>query len=636
MSKSKLVWALSLLALLAVLSGVSAQDMTYQESPMLTEMVEANELPPLAERLPAEPLVVEPVGEIGEYGGTLRFADANASSLWSASTLRQSGLFLYDQEAVNITNDIAKDYAFNDDLTEFTITLREGHKWSDGAPFTTDDIMFWWNGVANNAEISPNGPGSFWRFADGETVFEQVSPTVLKITFPQPYPIVLDRLGRTWFSADPGFMAPKHYLQQWHADYNENAAQLAEEEGFENWVQAFQAHLNPTRQYDEDRPWLYKWIPEEESTDRVIFVRNPYYHAVDPEGKQLPYIDRVSVSIISDQETMTLRASSGDLDFEGYYLNAADLPVYRANEADGDYRTLIASQIRTADLALMPNRTVQDEVLRDLFNNLDFRIALSVGINRDRMNEALYFGLGQPYPALPMPGNVYVRDEWKTQYVEYDPDRANEILDSLGLTERDGDGFRLRPDGERLSLLIEIGVLEGSKQAACELVANDYVELGIEAICRLTEGSLFNQRHLANELEIATWHLGRAGRFGRADPLFWGFQTPDQQRWGGQWALWLTTDGAEGIEPPDEIKELDTIFKDWQKTDFGSDEYNRLAEAYFSYFANELPMIGTIGMWPTPIVVSNRLHNVPEEGIFWGADTNFYPPYYPEQWYISE
>ena len=635
MLRLRLSVLLTVALLLVVLSGAIAQDMTYNEAPMLAEMVAAGDLPPIEERLPAEPLVVQTIDTIGEYGGTLRFAEA-AASLWSASTLRQSGLFQYDMENVNISVDMAKDYAFNDDLSEFTIFLREGLKWSDGEPFTTEDIMFWWEDIANDPDISPNGPGSFWTFQDGSTVFEAVSDTELKMTFPKPYPIILDRLGRSAISTDTWLFAPKHYLQNWHMKYNQDANDIAADEGFEDWTQAFQAHFRPARWYEPERPWTWKWVPVEETTDRVIFQRNPYYHAVDPEGNQLPYIDRVSVALISDQQTMTLRASSGDLDFETYYLNAADLPVYRANEETGNYQTLIAGQLRPSDLTLMPNRNVQDPVLNELFNSRDFRIALSVGIDRNRMNEALYFGLGRPYPGLPLPGNPYIPEEWTTLHIEHDPDQANQLLDSLGLTERDSDDFRLRSDGERLSLLIQVGVLEGNKMAACELVADDYLALGIETVCQLLEGSLFSERHLANELEIPTWHLDRGGRFGRTNPLFWAFEDPGQQRWAPMWATWFASGGAEGMEPPQEIKDLNDLFIEWQGTEFGSDDFVRLGQEYFEYFANEVPMIGTVGFWPQPIVVSNRLHNVPTENLLWGSDTNFYPPYFPEQWFISE
>jgi len=636
-SRFSLLFVVAILLSLVAFAGVSAQDATYQEAPMLAELVAAGELPPLEERLPAEPLVVEPQSEVGTYGGTMRFAEANASSAWSASLVRQAGLFRYNQTGTEVSVDIAKDYSFNDDLTELTLELREGHKWSDGQPFTVDDILFWWEDIANNPELSPNGPPGFWKFTDGELpVFEKVSDTLLKITFPAPFPIVIDRFGRTFFSSDPSIMAPKHYLQKWHADYNEDAAQVAADEGFESWVQAFNAHFQPARWWEIERPWLWKWIPEEETADRLIFVRNPYYHAVDTEGNQLPYIDRISVSIITDQQTLALRASSGELDFESYYINIADMPVFRANEEAGNYKVAIASQLRSADLALMPNRTVKDPILNELFNNKDFRIALSLGINRERMNETLYFGLGTPYPAIPLPSNSYIKPEWTTMYIDYDPDQANALLDGLGLTERDGDGFRLRPDGDRLSVLIEIGVLEGNKQAACELVADDYVAIGIEVVCRLTEGSLFSERNLANEFEIATWHLDRAVLIGRADPLWFGFKDPSQQRWAAQWVIWMQTNGAEGVEPPQEIKDLAAIFNEWQTTIPGSEEFIQLGQQYFEYFATEIPMIGTVGMWPQPVIVSNRLHNVQTEDIYWGADTNFYAPYQPEQWYISE
>ncbi len=625
----------AVIILMLIVPSVSAQEQ-YSEAPMLAEQVAQGALPPVSERLPVEPLVVEPVESVGVYGGELRFADAGVTALWSSSQVRQSGLFRYTQDGATPVLDIAKSYSFSDDLKTFSLVLREGHKWSDGSPFTVDDILFWWEDVANNPELSPNGPGAFWTFDEGPVVFEKISDVELNINFPIAYPIVLDRFGRTFFSSDTNIFLPKHYLSNWHPSYNEEAAAIATEEGFETWVQAFQSHSTPSRWYDTERPWLWAWIPQEETTDRVVFVRNPYYHAVDTEGQQLPYIDRIIVTPVNDLQTLTLMASTGELDFEAYFLGLSDMPVLRANEEAGNYQVYLANSLRTSDLALMPNQNAADPVLRELFQNLDFRRAMSLGINRERMNETLYFGLGTPYPGIPLAANSYVKPEWTTMNIEYNVDEANAILDSIGLTERDSDGFRLRSDGERLSMVIEIGVLEGRKMDACQLVAEDYVAIGIEAICTLTEGSLFTQRHNANELEVPTWHLDRAALFGRANPLFFGWEDATQQRWGPLWAQWFQSAGAQGEEPPQEIKDLEELFRRWQGTEAGSEEFTQLGQQYFEYFATQLPIIGTVGMFPQPLVVSNRLKNVATEGIFWGSDTNFYAPYLPAQWYIQE
>lgn len=606
------------------------------EAPMLAELVASGDLPPLEERLPAEPLVLDPVEGIGVYGGTMRFGVVE-TNLWNFTCLRTSGLFRYNQENSQVVADMAQSFEFSDDLTTLRINLRDGHKWSDGTPFTVDDIMFRWEDVANNPDLSPAGPGGFWTPGGEPAVFTKISDTELEITFAVPYPVVVDLMGRSWFSSDPQFMLPKHYLEKWHLKYNPDAEALAKEEQFETWMDAFRAHAYPSNNFEVGRPVLNAWMPEQITSDRAVAVRNPYFYQVDTAGNQLPYIDRIDVAITGNKEVQILKASSGELDLEAWYLSLAEMPVLQQNKEQGNYDVRMAQSLRTSEFALMLNRTVQDDVLRDLFNNKDFRVALSLGIDREAINDAVFFGLAKPFPAIPLPANSYFQPEWAEQYIQHDPDQANQLLDELGLTERDGDGFRLRSDGGgRLNVLVEIGSQEGPKMAICELVKAHWEQIGIEATCKETEGSLYTQRNLGNELQVATWHLDRAGLFGRADPLWFGFTSPSQQRWAVQWATWFTTNGAEGEEPPAEIQELKALFEEFQRTLPGTPEFNELGAQYYAYFANELPMIGTVGLGPVPMLVSNRLHNVPAENIWWGSDTNFYAPYLPAQWYIQE
>ena len=109
---------------------------------------------------------------------------------------------------------------------------------------------------------------------------------------------------------------------------------------------------------------------------------------------------------------------------------------------------------------------------------------------------------------------------------------------------------------------------------------------GSKPCASCSKAACSQERHLANELEIPTWHLDRGGRFGRTNPLFWAFEDPGQQRWSPMWATWFATGGAEGIEPPQDIKDLNALFIEWQGTEFGSDEFIRLGQDYFEYFAN--------------------------------------------------
>jgi len=314
------------------------------------------------------------------------------------------------------------------------------------------------------------------------------------------------------------------------------------------------------------------------------------------------------------------------------------MPVLKDNEEAGNYTVHLARSHRTSDYALMPNQNVQDDpVLSELFNNRDFRIALSHGIDRDAINDAIYFGLARPFPALPSPASSFFKPEWEGMYMTYDPDKSNEILDSLGLAERDGDGFRLRPDGTgRLSFVMELEQKETPKMEICELIVDQWKSIGIEGICRDTAGGgLFPERVTANEQEMSSAHVEFVN-YKRSSPGDFGFNNVRQQRWAPAWCTWFITEGEMGTEAPEEIQDLWALFLEWQRTAIGTPEYDELGEEYFGWFAAEIPMIGTVGMAPRPIVVSNRLHNVPQEDIYWGSCTNFYAPYVPSQWYIKE
>ncbi len=603
----------------------------FAQAPMLDDL----DLPPVAERLPSEPLVVEPVNELGTYGGTMRFAVVE-TNLSNFTRLREFGLFRYNFRNTQPLPDLAKSYEFSDDLKTLRIELREGHKWSDGHPFTVDDIIFRYDDVSRNTELTPSF-NNFWAPGGEQAVFTKVSDTVLEITFAVPYPTVMDLLGRSALSTDPSFFMPKHYLEKWHIDYNPDADTLAEEEGFEGWAQAFLAHATPVGNMEIERPTIWAWMPEQLTADRAVVVRNPYFFQVDTAGNQLPYIDRIDVSVTGNKEVQILKASSGELDFEAWYLSLAEMPVLRQNSEQGQYEVMTVSSLRTSEFALMPNHNTPDELLNELFNSLEFRTAMSLGIDREAINETVLFGLGRPFPALPLPYNSFFKPEWETMFIDHDPAQANEILDGLGLTEKDSDGFRLRTDnGERLSLLIEIGSLEGPKIEICELVVSQWAEIGLEGICRITEGTLYSQRNLANEMIIPTWHLDRAGLFGRGDPLWFAFKNPSQQRWAPMWATWYATAGEEGIEPPQEIKDQQELFDQWQQTLPDSPEFIELGGQYYQWMAENAHMIGTVGLGPVPVLISDRLHNVPRDDVWWGSDTNFYAPFLPAQWYIAE
>ena len=388
-----------------------------------------------------------------------------------------------------------------------------------------------WEHEIINEEIHPRGIDPFWTLGGERAVWEPLDDSTLRITWAAPNPVAMDRFGRTHFSGDNSLFLPAHYLEQFHADFNDDAAEL----GFDDWIQMFNDRR--AQGYNQSavtvgRPYMDFHVPEVVESNRVLLVRNPYYHHVDTANNQLPYVDRLEISHVGDKQLYDLKASAGEADFVAYYTGAPSLPTYKAGEAQGDYQTVIAQSLRTAELVMFINMNYQDPALNELFNNRDFRIALSVALNRDQMNEIVFFGLGDPHPATPLNTMEFFDHAWYNDNLAFDPDRANRLLDAAGLTERDSDGFRVRPDdGKRLNLVIEIGVLEGPKQAICELISNDWRQVGIDGACKLVDGALQSERLDNNETAITAWHLGRTTLLGRGTPDQFAFERCGANDW---------------------------------------------------------------------------------------------------------
>jgi len=628
-------YSLAILILVGVLSGITAQDSMYGEAPMLADMVAAGDLPPVEERLPTNPKVIPVVDEIGTYGGTLRFADTG-ERMDEGFRIRHTGLFRYNFTASEYQPDLAESWEWSNENRTLTIKLREGLKWSDGDDYTTEDVRWHWEDVLNDPDVSPSGPGGFWRPGGEVAIFEVIDDYTFSWTWAIPYPIAMDSFGRTHFGGDNSLYGPSHYLQQFHAKYNEDAQALAEEEGFETWVDLLNAKRAQGYQLTSmplDRPYLDSWVPIVIESDRVLLERNPYFHQVDPEGNQLPYMDFIEVTLAGDQDLYALRLSAGELDFGARWTRPSDLQLYRENEESGNYTTYIAQSLRPSEFSIFLNQNYSDEQLQPLFQNLDFRAALSMAIDRNEMNDVLFFGLGEAHPPTPLKTLPWFRDEWFNEYLEYHPDQSNELLDGLGLTERDDSGYRLLPNGDRLTIIIHGRDIH---MPGCELISSDYVDIGVELICQEATPDRLEELVEANEHMARMWHIGRATLFGRGTPDNFGVNDARAQDWGRQWTLWNQSGGAEGVEPPQEIKDLSELWNEFSQYPSDSPEAAEIGAEYFSYFAEQLPIIPSVGLGPQPVIYSNRLRNVPRENLYWGSDTNFYAPFHVEQWYIAE
>ncbi len=621
----------------------------FKEAPEHAAMVASGSLPPVEERLPKDPRVIDPFGEIGQYGGRIRLADVFISV--DIGNMIQASLHCYNMTGSAFVNDVAKNIDIDVKPTgsKFTVELREGHKWSDGAPFTTDDIMFYWNDWANNKELRPGGTGRaiYGGLQKGkvEPIYRQVSENVFEVEFEgiSAYTF-MDQWGRG--SRHPYGYQPKHYMEQFHIDFNPDANKLAEDEGLDNWVQLYNqkaswGYTAITRPTAVGLPVLEPWMMTAGSDLESSYTRNPYYHWVDTDGNQLPYVEGVDFEWLSDKEVYNLRASSGELDYGQFGLDLKDMPVYQENADAGQFKVHLAKALRSSILAFMINQTYNEQAYADLFRMKDFRVAMSVAIDRTRINDTLFFGQAVPSQVTVHPSESFFKLEWQDQYTEHDPDRAIELLDTI-LPDTDSDGFRTFPNGDRVSLFVIICDLEGPKPEIAELVKGDWANVGVEMNWQQLDRNLCEQRiQVAGETMIGTVHSENSNFFTRGIEWIYGFDQGSRMsnQWGQKWAYWFSSGGSEGEEPPQIWKDYFQARQDWKSTVPGTPEYDQTGTRQWQIWADELPLVGTVGLAPQPTIVTNRIGNFPaDHGIelWFGAGINFTRPYRGPQWYIKQ
>jgi len=607
---------------------------TFNEAPMLAERVASGDLPKLEDRLPVREdiQVVQPREAIGTYGGELRYNATNPSTFgnigWSAWDQHLAGLSTNWEV---IFPNIAKSIEFSEDNTVVTITLRRGMKWSDGQPVTSDDIMFWYENIMLHPEL-PNLPSSY--IVGGQpAVLAKVDENTVTVTFATAYPGFIEIIART----DTGFpIAPRHYLEQWHIDFNEDAQAKAEEEGYATWIEAFEAHRGgqiADFQIDPGLPVLKPWILLSiDEFGNKIYERNPYYWKVDTEGNQLPYIDSQIRVLLSDLEVVKLNIQAGDLDYADKLL-ISDLPVLRAGEAEGNYTALLFPTDQGATRKYQFNITVGDPVLREIFNDIRFRQAMSLAINREEINETLFFGLGIPRQWGVSTNSPFYEDWMSDYYAAYDPEQANALLDEMGLT-MGSDGIRLRPDGQPLRIVLWDAI---DNIRMDELVVEYWGDVGVATEINPSTREAQVAALLANEVHVSVWFADVVAAIDMHTRPIW-FRPPyglDTTPLGGgfAWRTWWLTNGAEGEEPPPYYLEQMQLADDFLLTSVGSEEYFELGQQLVNRTVEQMLHIGTVGEVPYIYVRSNRIQNFPSESTIYidhlrGAHS--------DQWYVTE
>ena len=593
-------------------SGEMASDMPesmYNEAPRLAEMVANGELPPVDERLPVNPLVVEGLDGIGNYGGKWRAGFAGQADHFALNQVIIRGILSINQE-LTVNPMIAESWSVSDDATEYTFNLREGMKWSSGEAFTSDDFVFWFEEEIKNETLTPVFPGWLTSPVDGENVpVELTAPDDTTVVFKFAGPNALFHLEGGVLLSSPVRSAA--YMRQFHPDHTDDQAALdaaIAEADLENWTELY-VDMRSGRHENPDCPMLYPWILQNSYTEEIVNCsRNPYFWAVDTAGNQLPYIDDLSFRLFNDSDVQALRLVNGEIDCQSRHIRNTDLTVLKENEDSGDYT--IQFWRWTAVYGMHCNMTTNDPNVRELFLERDFRIAVSLGVDRDAINELVYEGLGTSMQYGPPVESPVHHAKLSNAYLDYDPDRANALLDGLGYTERDGDGFRLWKDG---SGRVSWTMLGGAQVGDTNQLIIDYLgELGMEVNYRGVDRSLSIELHQSNDVECTAGFMDR-NLVPLADPQIWvKHRNINDRPWCNAWTAWkLDPTNPIAQEPPAGhwIWDIWSLWDEIRAT-AGEEKQIDLFKQILEIWSEELPSIGFFGEVPRLVMVKNGFKGI--------------------------
>ena len=618
----------ALTAILLMGGAVFAQ----QQSPMLDGM----DLPPVAERLPSNPLVVTPIESVGTYGGTWRSAlRGGLDNAWIARTVAYDGLVRYDREWKTIVPNLAESWEISDDSKTYTFKLREGLKWNNGKPFTSADIAF----AAELFSEPSYGAGTFIKNPNNPVKVEVVDDITFKLVFEKPNGVIMDELASV-----NGFTVvslSKDYCSQFYPKYNPNAAEEAKAAGFETWelwmTDRCSWATETIRWANPELPMMNAWMIEEPLTgdaSRATFVRNPYYWKVDTEGNQLPYIDKLDMRVSDSLEELTLMALNGEIDYQDRHIaTVANQPLFFDGQEAGDYRMGESVSSHSNTISLQFNMNHVDPERRALFSNKDFRIGISQSIDRQEIIDVVYTGQGEPYQVAPRPESPFYDEEYAKQYTEFDPEAAAAAFAAAGLGPKDGDGFYTMADGSPLVVTVDIiASLRPAWIDIMELMQLQLEAAGINIEINNIDRTLFYDKRPLGDYDAQIWE-GDGGLDVIQEPRYYMPSGPESV-WAFRWQAWYNGSTPEiAEEPADWAKQQMELYTQLQGE---GDKAKRddLMKQILVIAKENFPVIGLSLPGKGYYIAKNNLRNVPQSMLF----AYLFPtpaPYDPFQWYFA-
>lgn len=626
MRRAGILTAAALALVLATAHAVAGAPI---EPPALAVEVAAGKLPPVAERLPQEPSVASfarPGQAPGRYGGTLRMLMGQARDVRMMSVYGYARLVRFDHR-LELVPDILRKIDVEDGRI-FTLHLRPGHRWSDGVPFTAEDFRYYWEDVANDPQLSPVGPPEVMRAGGALPRFEVIDPVTVRYSWKKPNPEFLPALA----AARPPFIyRPAHYLKRFHGRYFDAGAldALAKEQGFQGWPALHNKMDNPDKNDNPALPTLQPWMTTTAMpAERFIFVRNPYFHRVDPEGRQLPYIDRVVMDVV-DGKIVPAKTGTGESDLQARYLRFDNFTFLRKNAAATGFAVHLWRIGRGSHMTLYPNLNAEDPVWRGLLRDVRFRRALSLAVHRREINRVMYYGQAIESQNTVLPESPLFRPEYQTSWAAFDLAAANRLLDEIGMTRRDSRGIRLLPDGRSADIVVETTGESSEEADVLQLVHDSWLKAGIKLHIKPSQRDVVRNRIYAGKTIMALFP-GLENGIATADtsPQELAPVHQTQYQW-PQWGQYAETRGKAGTAPDmPEAERLLVLLDAWNNATSRKRRARVWAEM-LAIHADQVFTIGLVSGTMQPVVANLRLRNVPETGLYnWdpGAHFGIYEP----------
>lgn len=596
----------------------------FNESPLLAAKVKAGQLPPVEQRLPQDPLVYKPVDQIGKYGGTWHRAFTGPADTQNMERIMHDHFVFWDPTITKVVPNIAKSWDITDGGKTFVFHLRKGMKWSDGQPFTADDIMFWYEDEYLNNDLNPS-KANFMAIGGKQGTVTKIDDTTVQFSFSEPYYLFLQLIASLGVAGHltngknaMGLWAPAHYMKQFHPKYAsmDQLNKMAKDAKYNSWTDLFKFKNNC--ELNVDCPTTAPWKTVKPSnTPQWALERNPYYYAVDTDGNQLPYLDGVQLDLAQSLEVVNLKAIAGEYDLQVRHIDIQKIPVLKENEQKGNYHVNFWRWPHGTDAGFFVNQnyTGPDTEIKKWLESKDFRVALSLGIDRDQLNQTYWVGIGEPGSAAPGPQSpFYLGPDSRKLNSTLDPAQANKILDGLGLDKKDSDGIRLRSDGKG-PLVIDIATVGAAFvnwTGIAQMVSQQWAKnIGVKATVTELERSLATTRLAAGQLQIRVW-----SNDGSDNP----FTYPDHclpyntgSDWGPLYGAWWQSGGKTGVEPKGAALQMLQLYE--KAKGLPEDQLGEIGKQILQLYIDNMFCIGTVGLSPAILgvaVVKNYMGNVPE------------------------